>query len=145
MQRALIVLQRVLAALFAAGLVCLVVTGLLTAQPSIHALHRWSAHAMVIFAWVMLPLAIGLRYAIGSGSIKFVALLAVLFLGLLFTSVTGYLGPSTAAEYGEQLGEETKNRFVVLHMGVLPAVLCLLSGIWVWAAFARGTSVTTVS
>jgi hypothetical protein len=135
MQQALLVLQRALATLCSAGLACLLITGFLTAQPSIHAIHRSIAHGMVIFAWVMLPLAVGLRYASGWGSIKFVLLLAFIFLGLLLTSFTGYLGPMAAAEHGEQIGEETRNRFIVLHMRVLPAVLCLLSGTWLWLAW----------
>jgi hypothetical protein len=144
MQQTLIVLQRVLATLFATGLACLAISGLAIAQPLSHVVHRWSAHGTVIFAWLFFPLAIGLRYASGSGSWRFVALISVIFLALLLTSFTGYLGPATAAEQGELVGEETQNRFIVLHMGVLPAVLCLLGGVWLWLAWQRERRVTAV-
>jgi quinol-cytochrome oxidoreductase complex cytochrome b subunit len=137
MQQTLIVVQRVLATLFVAGLACLAITGLLPPEPYSGEIHRWGAHGMIVFAWLALPLAIGLRYVCGLGSWKFIATLAFLFLVLLLSSFTGYLGPTTASEHGQQLGEETHNRFIVLHMCVLPAVLFLLGGIWFWLTWRR--------
>ena len=145
MQQTLILLQQILATLFATGFAGLVITGLMTADPLFHAMHRWVAHAMVIFAWLFFPPAIGLRYASGSGNWRLIALLAFTLVWLLLTSFTGYLGPTTAAEHGELVGEETRNRFVVFHMGVQPAVLCLLGGVWLWLAWRPQKSVTAAS
>ena len=119
------------------GLACLVFSGLLAAEPFSRGIHRWTAHGMLIFAWLAFPPAIGLRYASGFGSWKFVALLVVLFLVLLLSSFTGYLGSITPVEHRQQVGGEPRNRFVVLHMCALPAVLCLLGGTLLWLAWRR--------
>src|SRR5262245_58094953 len=135
MVRILTGLQRFLSTLFLLCLVNLVVSGLLAENPWFHGIHRWSAHGLVIYAWLVVPVAIAARYGEGKGTWKIVALLVFVVLGLLHTSFTGYLGPMSAAEYGEQLSEETKNRFMVIHMFLQPAILIAMATIWMWLAW----------
>jgi hypothetical protein len=111
---------------------CLVLTGLLrtTLQPV--ELHRWSGHGLVIFLWLGVPFASGVmweryfRWPALSAILQFVALLAVLAIGLL-AAVTGYLGPTF-----HPISEEAGIRFAVLHKLFLPGILSALLLQWWW-------------
>lgn len=132
------VIQRIATGGVVAGVLVLLVSGLLIDVHSVvHATHRWTAHLLVIWMWTFGLLSIGARYGEGWGDWKFELLIVCLGGSLLVTSFTGYLGPRTAAEYGEELLEETKNRFIVLHMFVLPGVVGALATCWTYLAWAR--------
>ena len=92
-------------------------------------LHRWTAHSLVIFAWLATPFAIGV--ALG-GQFRRRALAAVgktlVVLGVLavvlLNSFTGYI------ELTPEMDQATMNRFEVLHTLVLPGLSLLLLLLW---------------
>jgi cytochrome bd-type quinol oxidase subunit 2 len=95
--------------------------------------HRWAGHALVILAWLSVPFAMGVLLqqefrkrptAVFSQAITFVVVFCIVSL----TAFTGYLGPSNL----QNVGEETLNRFKVLHLYVLPAILLALLVQWWW-------------
>ena len=111
----------------------LIVSGCSRAMGGAGATHRWAGHALVIVLWACVPFAVGalLRLYFRTrpvvAIVQLVTLLFVLCIGLL-SSFTGYLGPS----HHDALGEETHNRFVILHLYFLPALFLLLLIEWWW-------------
>lgn len=112
------------------ALCCLVPTGVLR-NDRLADMHSWVGHALGSFLWLSVPFAIGwllerdIRRRPVRAIVRSLAPLSTLALGLL-ASATGYLGPTHSAA----ISEETRNRFQVLHLFVLPTLLTLLLVIW---------------
>jgi amino acid transporter len=105
-------------------LLILVASGWLRPVPTVAEVHRWSGHALAIAMWLAVPLAIGVTLQRQRGKKFGGAVLLVLALGIsLLASFTGYLDTS-------QAGEETKNRFIILHFYALPIALATLLAAW---------------
>ncbi|HEX7446557.1 MAG TPA: hypothetical protein VF306_03370 [Pirellulales bacterium] len=89
--------------------------------------HRWLDHGLMILLWWMNVAGLGLGLAsirtrptttIGTG-----ILVITLFFLMMLESVMGYLPGADA--FGGPAGEESRNRFYVLHCVVLPLALGL--------------------
>lgn len=106
--------------------------------------HRWTSPVLIVLLWQAAPFSAGvlLRREFFDrpvlASVKGGALLA-LFGVTWLASLTGYLGPSNH----EAPMEETRNRFVVLHLWVLPALAAMLHGGWFWILRREATRATT--
>jgi quinol-cytochrome oxidoreductase complex cytochrome b subunit len=119
------------------------ISGLLQSIMELAGLHKWSGHGLLILIWLSVPFSIGvllqqrsMQYparTIGYSLAMLLALVAA-FLG----SITGYLGPSGNRE----IGEKARNRFIVLHCFVLPAVLAALICVWIYALRSLKKSTT---
>ena len=147
----------VLAGMLLGGLVVLVVTAVGRQQWAWPVgVHRWAGHALVIEAWLAIPWAIGVILQQHLRKRPFRAMLGVAccLLTLFFivvASFTGYLNgfalPANvpAGEFGVDLssrfaGEETRNRFVVLHVYAVPYLIALsLAGWFIIASFPPRT------
>lgn len=121
----------------------LVVTGCFHGQPDMAWVHRWGAHAMVILAWLTIPLAAGILLAQDLrlrpvAALWWCVVAFLLFAMLVLASLTGYLGPTTQGP----LDADTLRRFRTLHFAVLPGVIVGL--LIVWMKLARPTSPKTV-
>jgi hypothetical protein len=125
-----------------AGLCCLfgleVVSGLAYGGVAVAEMHRWGAHGTVI--WASLTFAIVLAATLERAirlrrwrplSDALVAVVALLL--WLYTSFTGYLGPSRARK---PLDPDTLLRFRVIHMVFLPTLLAALLAWW-WLRFRK--------
>ena len=124
---------RLMSVFLATILVCIAVTGWFRPVGEAATIHRWAGHALVLAAWLFVPFAVGvaLQHHIHQRPIGAIAqvLALLLLLGLtLLASFTGYLGPSHA----DQLTQETRNRFHVLHLFVLPGLVAVLLAFWFW-------------
>jgi hypothetical protein len=136
------------------GLMVLVVTGIgrqWWAWPG--GAHRWAGHALTIQAWLAVPIAIGVILQQQLSQRPFRALLGVAccLLTMFFVvlaGITGYLNPSVDdptmwfVQGGQArfIGEETRNRFLVLHQFVTPYLFALsLAGWFVIASFPPRT------
>ncbi|MEX0712558.1 MAG: hypothetical protein WD278_09425 [Pirellulales bacterium] len=124
---------RALAVLLAVLLLGLAVAGSLHQAAPAPILHRWGGHAFVILAWLSAPFALGvlLERSVRRRpfSAAFQALLLFAFLGLsILAGFTGYLGPS----HVQPADEETRIRFTVLHLFILPALIGTLAVAWLW-------------
>jgi hypothetical protein len=120
--------------LVAAALVgWLTVTGFVVTDSPVPTSHRGAANVLTVQLWLCVPFAIGglfqgaVRYGVWRTAIQFLILLMVLGLGFL-TAFTGYLGPTHTGP----VGEETRNRFEVLHKYALPGLLTALLAEWWW-------------
>ncbi|WP_254509642.1 hypothetical protein [Anatilimnocola floriformis] len=133
-------MARILPIVAGAGVCWLLLTGLVRNLVPHVDLHRWSGHAIVIFLWLAVPFAAGVvlernwRRPSSMVILHFLALLAVLAIGLI-TAISGYLGPSNSAADGvAAMAEETAKRFDTLHKCVLPGVFSVLLVQW-WRIF----------
>ena len=93
-------------------------------------IHGWGGHSLVIAMWLIVPYAMGVVVAIHAPKRPALALgMVILFLFALavafLASFMGYLDLTNA-------GEETKNRFVILHMYALPINLALSLALWAY-------------
>lgn len=107
--------------------------GAAASYPGLALAHRWSGHALVIAGWMALPWMIGAALQRQGSARPLQAILSTAWLVgilalMLLCSFTGYL-PN---ELADGVGEETRNRFVVLHKTVLPTLLMLavLTACW---------------
>jgi uncharacterized protein YhhL (DUF1145 family) len=116
-----------------AGITCgvlglIAVTGIAWEPGAVASVHRWGSAAVIIFEWMVLPLAAG--FALASphrrpvGRALSVLMLMALLGTTLLASLTGYLGPSRG-----DVDPMTLRRFRILHYGVFPA---LTVGLAVW-------------
>jgi hypothetical protein len=128
--------QRTLAAVALSWMFVVMLAGLMRdTREWILELHRWGAHGFLILIYLATPLAIGARFGQRAGSAGFVILLLSLLLVSFLASITGYLNPTPEELAANAVHAETHNRFVVLHMIVLPLVTLVLTGLWVRAAW----------
>lgn len=104
---------------------------LATNVPLLPEFHRWTAHLLVLFCWIVMAASIALltrcfRERLGTSlllcMISLVAT-AVVFLA----SFTGYLRP-----FAPGRPPEAKNRFLMLHCLVMPGVLAAIVPFWLW-------------
>jgi len=111
----------------------IVASGWMRSEAVTSSVHKWSGHALVIAIWLSVPFSAGvvlqrklrLRPAIAIAQI----VVLLLLLGLvLLASMTGYLAPSQI----EDIEQETKNRFNVLHLFALPFLIATLLCAWCW-------------
>jgi hypothetical protein len=128
------IVARCVALLAGVSLGMIAISGQLRSLPAVADFHKWMGRGMLIVQWLGIPFAAGviLRQQIRSHmvvaigySLALVCTLVVSFLA----SITGYLGPLNNPE----TTEETRNRFVILHMFVLPAMLAILRCVWFFA------------
>jgi cytochrome bd-type quinol oxidase subunit 2 len=133
-------------------LVGLTLTGWLRLVADPFEIHRWAGQALIIVVWLGIPFAVGVlfqRHFRRRPIASICQLLTLLFLfALVFlAALTGYLGPSHANETGQQIrnvSEETRTRFNILHLFVLPG-LCFALLIQWWRLFAPATDDRTRS
>jgi len=125
-----------------AGLCCACVLGVVIAtgvmrasSPWIMPHHRWAVLAFQMVSWFGVPWSVGivlerrLRSRPVAAIVQCWVLVSVLVVGWS-AAVTGYLGPTNNFE----IDEETRNRFVVMHLFFLPAVMAGLLLAW-WRYF----------
>ena len=130
---------RVLSVIVALLFVIIVASGWLRPQPAAFSAHKWASHGFVITMWLFVPFSLGaalqmnLRRRPGVATAQIIVLLLLLAVGLL-ASFTGYLAPSGV----EDIPEETKNRFVVLHLFAAPSLIAILLVAW-WFLFGPYT------
>jgi hypothetical protein len=119
----------------AAGIVLLssAITGWLRADGVLTNIHRWTGHALVVIIWLGVPFAIGVllqqhvRCRSTTAVCQLFAFLVVLG-SVSLAGFTGYLGPS----HLDSIGEETRNRFNILHPFFLPGLIFALLFEWWW-------------
>lgn len=98
--------------------------------------HRWAGHGMVTLLYLCVGFSLGVllhqkitRHPI-LAVIQSLALLLCLAVSVS-ASLTGYLDVEPSAN--PVIAEENHNRFIVLHMFLLPTILLVLLGIWHFA------------
>lgn len=113
-------------------LLALAISGAFHDREAARSFHRWTAHGITIFLWLAIPFAIAVllqqnfRRRPSAAIAQLIALLLV-FGSTVLCAFTGYLWP-TGSE--NAVGEETLNRFLILHLFVFPATtfaLCVES------------------
>ena len=118
----------------------LIPSGLLPDRVSTVDVHRWSGHGLLIFQYVSVPFSLGVlihqklmqRPVIaGLQSLMLLLCLAVSF----SASFTGYLDVEPGPD--PVIAKENHNRFVVLHMFLLPMILAATLTIWHFAFWPR--------
>ena len=120
-------LARLLAVLIAVMLVSLVITGSLRPSEPSATTHRWLGHGIVIAAWLSVPFAGAvvleqhIRHRPVAAITQAFCLLIVLCTAFV-ASFTGYLGP----HHANGLDEATRDRFSVLHFGILTCILAIM-------------------
>ena len=132
---------RLIPGLLALILAFMAVTGWVRSQDAVAMVHRWVGHAFLIAAWLSVPFAIGvlLQQQLSRRPVFAIAvsLELLLLLGLVVAaSITGYLGPS----HQDEFSDERHNRFVVLHLCLLPGAGFLLLATWFWTFRPRRTT-----
>lgn len=116
-------------------MVLLAISGLLHSTSPFGAVHRWTAHGLVILIWCAAPLALVAHYVMRRRMALFGVLLALVFVAAFFASVTGYLDPSEEELAAHPVHMETHRRFIVLHAIVLPLTLSALVIGWLRVAW----------
>ncbi len=129
---------RVLMLIWIVGLAILALSGFMRSDTDNAAeIHKWSGHSLLAAAWLVVPYVVGavsqrLGQSNPSQVVGVVTVLSVLFGLTLLESFAGYLGPSHIANDGNAVTDETKLRFQVLHLFVLPITIGLLLAVVVW-------------
>lgn len=118
-------------------LALLMISGLLREGGLLAEIHRWTGHVLFVVLWLSVPFGMGvvLQQDLRKRPAAAVAQALVLLLGLaiaLAASVTAYLGPGNSTPADPTIGEETYNRFLVLHAVVLPGLCAALMVQWWW-------------
>lgn len=131
------IVARGLPVVVAALLVLLAISGLVRHGGVLAEIHRWMAHVFFIVWWLGVPFGIGilLQQDFGKHPVAAIVQAIALLMGLaivLVASMTGYLGPANLPPVDPAVGEETYNRFLVLHLVVLPGLCAALTVQWWW-------------
>jgi hypothetical protein len=129
------------------GFICLAIaivialSGILHEPPFMKSLHRWGGHGLVIALWCSWMFALGVSAeqtksrGVGILLARLLVITLALLLGL-FASFTGYLGPA----HDPELGRDSHNRFIVLHMFIVPTLLAILLGLWCKLFWPKATT-----
>lgn len=123
--------------------IVIALSGILHGPPFMKSLHRWGGHGLVIALWCFWIFALGVSgeqtKSRGAGILlaRITVITLALLLGLL-ASFTGYLGPAHDPEIGRDM--DTYNRFIVLHMFIVPTLLAILLGLWCKLFWPKATT-----
>jgi len=115
-------------------------SGLLPARISTLDVHRWSGHGLLILQYLSVPFSLGVLLHRKLMQRPVIAVLQSLTLLLclavsFFAAFTGYLDVDPVPD--QVIAQETHNRFVVLHMFLLPMILAATLTIWHFAFWSR--------
>jgi hypothetical protein len=107
------------------------VSGAFHGPPAMRSLHHWTGLGITIAIWCscLFSLGVAMEQARSRGirllTARFSALAFALLLGF-FASFTGYLGPA----HDPEIPRDMHNRFIVLHMFVVPLLLGIPFTFW---------------